>query len=58
MDGLIDLDACIIRAIGNPYDRFREDHLRLLRAIRFSHVLGFEIEKDTFQAIKKRGFIN
>ena len=53
VDGLIDLDACIIRAIGNPYDRFREDHLRLLRAIRFSHVLGFEIEKDTFQAIKK-----
>lgn len=50
--GRTDLEAGIIRAIGDPRDRFREDHLRLLRAIRFATVLGFEIESNTWAAIR------
>jgi poly(A) polymerase len=49
--GRADLDARIIRAIGDPEVRFREDHLRLLRAIRFAARTGFEIEPGTFEAI-------
>lgn len=48
-----DLRAKIIRTIGAPEERFAEDHLRLLRAIRFAAQLGFEIEPETFAAIKK-----
>jgi len=47
-----DLKKKIIRAIGNPYDRFSEDALRLMRAIRFATQLSFTIEEKTFQAIK------
>lgn len=46
-----DLKAKLIRAIGDPTERFREDHLRLLRAVRFAAQLGFEIEKGTWAAI-------
>lgn len=53
VSGQADLDRGIIRAIGNPEDRFAEDHLRMLRAIRFASRLDFRIEKKTFQAIKK-----
>jgi len=49
--GRRDLDAKILRAIGNPHDRFREDRLRMLRAIRFAAVLGFDIERNTWLAI-------
>ena len=49
--GRADLDARVIRAIGDPHLRFAEDHLRLLRAIRFATVLGFEIEAGTWKAI-------
>ena len=42
-----DVDAKLIRAIGDPDERFREDKLRLLRAIRFASTLGFEIERKT-----------
>jgi len=49
--GRADLGAGILRAIGDARQRFREDHLRLLRAIRFATVLGFEIEKETWTAI-------
>ena len=42
--GRADLNARLIRAIGDPERRFREDHLRLLRAVRFAARLGFEIE--------------
>ena len=49
--GLRDLDARIIRAIGEPSERFREDHLRLLRAIRFSVQLDFRIGQDTWSSI-------
>jgi poly(A) polymerase len=47
-----DLRAKIIRTIGAPDERFAEDHLRLLRAIRFAAQLDFEIEPKTFDAIK------
>lgn len=50
--GRADLEAKILRAIGNPEDRFREDHLRMLRAVRFSATLDIEIEKETWQALK------
>jgi poly(A) polymerase len=51
-DGRRDLEAGIIRAIGEPQRRFREDHLRLLRAVRFAARLGFEIEPATFDAMR------
>jgi putative nucleotidyltransferase with HDIG domain len=47
-----DLRAKIIRTIGKPEERFGEDHLRMLRAVRFAAQLGFEIEEKTFAAIK------
>ena len=46
-DGLLDLKNKIIRTIGDPFERFSEDYLRILRAIRFSNQLNFEIEKKT-----------
>lgn len=52
VNGRADLEAGIIRAIGDPPQRFREDHLRLLRAIRFAARLGFTIEPATFAAIR------
>jgi poly(A) polymerase len=48
-----DLRAKIIRTIGPPEERFAEDHLRLLRAVRFAAQLNFEIEPQTFAAIKR-----
>jgi tRNA nucleotidyltransferase/poly(A) polymerase len=51
--GLADLRAHIIRAIGDPGQRFEEDHLRMLRAIRFAARFGFEIEPGTLAAIQK-----
>jgi poly(A) polymerase len=51
--GLADLSARLIRAIGQPGERFREDHLRMLRALRFASDLGFEIEPLTLAAIKQ-----
>lgn len=47
-----DLDEGIIRCVGNPEHRFQEDALRMLRAIRFSAKLGFEIEAETMAAIR------
>lgn len=49
--GRKDLEAGIIRAIGDPYQRFREDHLRLMRGIRFACNLGFTVEATTLQSI-------
>lgn len=49
--GVDDLKNGIIRCVGNPNDRFGEDALRILRALRFASVYGFSIEKDTAQAI-------
>jgi poly(A) polymerase/tRNA nucleotidyltransferase (CCA-adding enzyme) len=52
-DGKQDLKNKIIRTVGNPEERFSEDALRMLRAVRFATALGFTIEKDTAEAIKK-----
>ena len=49
--GIDDLENKIIRAVGDPYKRFNEDALRILRAVRFSSTLGFEIEKETKRAM-------
>lgn len=49
--GIEDLKAGWIRCVGNPIDRFTEDALRILRAVRFSAQLGFAIEPETYQAI-------
>jgi tRNA nucleotidyltransferase/poly(A) polymerase len=49
--GQADLQARVIRAIGNADERFAEDHLRLLRAVRFASRLGFNIEPSTAAAI-------
>jgi len=51
VNGSADIDQKIIRAIGNPVDRFQEDALRLMRAIRFATKLDFEIEPATWEAI-------
>jgi len=50
--GREDLEARLIRAIGDPPARFAEDHLRLVRAVRFAARLDFEIEPITFAALK------
>ena len=50
--GREDLKRGIIRCVGNPMERFGEDALRILRAIRFSAQLGFSIEEETGQAIQ------
>ena len=50
--GMEDLKAGIVRCVGRPEDRFTEDALRLLRALRFSAQLGFKIEESTYAAIK------
>lgn len=49
--GRADLDAGIVRAIGDPAARFREDHLRMLRAVRIAARFGFQIEPATMAAI-------
>lgn len=49
--GREDIENGIIRAVGNPEERFKEDALRMLRAIRFASTLGFEIEENTKKAI-------
>lgn len=49
--GQADLEAGIVRAVGNPDERFREDPLRLLRAVRFSAGFGFSIEPRTRDSI-------
>ena len=49
--GLADIEAGIIRAVGNPKKRFEEDALRILRACRFASQLGFTVEDDTLSAM-------
>jgi len=52
-NGQEDLEKGIIRCVGNPEERFTEDALRIMRAVRFSAQLGYEIEANTTAAIKK-----
>ena len=49
--GVKDIEQKVIRCVGNPNQRFEEDSLRILRAIRFSSKLGFRIEENTKQAM-------
>lgn len=51
--GCSDLKAGIIRCVGNADERFREDALRIIRAMRFASVLGFVIEKDTALSMRR-----
>jgi len=50
--GVADLEAGIVRAIGRAEERFEEDHLRMLRAVRFAARFGFELEAGTKRAIR------
>jgi poly(A) polymerase len=52
VDGRADIQAKIIRAIGDPYARFEEDKLRILRAVRFGARLGYTIEPATWDAVR------
>lgn len=52
-DGQKDIAAKIIRTVGNAFERFNEDGLRPVRAIRFASQLGFSIEKNTLETISK-----
>ncbi len=53
VDGREDLKAGLVRAIGEARDRFGEDHLRLLRAVRFAVRFGYEIERKTLEAVRE-----
>ena len=50
--GMSDLQKKMIRAVGAPEERFSEDALRIMRAVRFSAQLGFTIERETYEALK------
>ncbi|MFA6754730.1 MAG: HD domain-containing protein, partial [Candidatus Dojkabacteria bacterium] len=52
-NGLTDLNLKVVRAVGTPIERFKEDGLRAMRACRLASQLEFEIEEETLQAIKK-----
>ena len=54
---LHDLDMGVIRCVGNAEQRFEEDALRMLRAIRFAAQLGFSIDKDTYAAISTQAYL-
>lgn len=57
LDGREDIDDKIIRAVGDPYSKFEEDPLRILRAIRFATQLDFKIEDTTRMAIESKGLL-
>jgi tRNA nucleotidyltransferase/poly(A) polymerase len=51
--GIRDIRQGIVRTVGNPIDRFKEDHLRMMRAARFASMDGFKLDKMTRRAIRK-----
>jgi putative nucleotidyltransferase with HDIG domain len=53
VEGQRDLQKRTVRAIGNPRERFEEDRLRMIRAVRFAAALNFTIEEQTFDAIRQ-----
>lgn len=55
--GRSDIEKRIIRCVGDPKERFTEDALRIMRALRFSAVLNFEIEKQTSNALHRYGYL-
>lgn len=56
-NGLEDLQKRLIRAVGNPSERFNEDALRMMRAVRFASKLDFDIEEKTMDAIKENSHL-
>lgn len=52
-EGVLDIERKMIRCVGNPKERFTEDALRMMRAVRFSAQLGYEIEEKTAAAIRE-----
>ena len=56
-NGVEDINNKIVRCVGNPDDRFNEDALRILRAIRFAAQLGFSIEEETSKSIHKNKYL-
>jgi putative nucleotidyltransferase with HDIG domain len=54
VNGLLDFEKALIRAVGDPKLRFSEDALRMMRAIRFAAKLGFSIEEKTLEAISEK----
>ncbi|MDD7718254.1 MAG: hypothetical protein PUJ11_01950 [Eubacteriaceae bacterium] len=52
-NGKADIESGIIRTVGNPVKRFNEDALRIMRGLRFAAQLGFEIEKETAEAMSQ-----
>ena len=52
-DGIGDIERKIVKAVGTPIERFKEDGLRAFKACRVASQLGFDIEKETFEAIKE-----
>ncbi|MCQ2978825.1 MAG: CCA tRNA nucleotidyltransferase [Clostridia bacterium] len=56
-DGQKDIEAKVIRCVGDPNERFQEDALRMLRAIRFSAQLDFNIDPNTYKAIKNNSHL-
>jgi len=51
--GLADIEAGLIRTIGDPAERFREDHLRMMRAVRFAARFKFRIDQSAVEAIRR-----
>jgi poly(A) polymerase len=54
VDGRADLDARLIRCIGDPNIRFQEDPIRILRGIRLAATLDFQVEESTWEAMKRQ----
>lgn len=52
-DGILDINNGIIRTVGDPIKRFKEDYLRIFRAIRFSVTFNFTIEEKTYEAMRE-----
>ena len=57
-DGRIDIRRKVIKCVGDPYDRFTEDSLRMLRAIRFSITKGFDINSEIRDCLNDRMFVS
>ena len=57
LDGQKDIKDKVIRTVGDAKERFEEDALRILRAIRFATILGFELDKDVIDAIKDTRYL-
>lgn len=56
-EGIKDLEKGIIRAVGNPHERFKEDALRMMRAVRFAAQLDFTIEAETQESIQENSHL-